>query len=166
MNQDTILVITFGLILFIAYQIRRWYLLKQKSYQVSTQIAGRMVLTISDHNPKQDNASLSLHFKRPQETEYKPEAAIEFLLKKGDFDRQSFESLGIEPTFQVVADSPDSWVLEFEKRDLLKAVREKEIKLNRFRFVVMQNSSPAIKSHVFMFSEKFMLIIVERGKHN
>ncbi|KAF0129839.1 MAG: hypothetical protein FD155_2083 [Bacteroidetes bacterium] len=166
MSQENIIMLAFGVLVLAGYLIRNWYIRQPKSYVVSEQVAGKFRLSITDHNPKQDDASLKMKFRVLSSFEGNAVPAVEFISKKSEFERFTFEELNLEHTLSKTSEADGSWDFIFEKRDFLKVIREKEIKLNHFRFVVLSNGIPLIKSHVFVFSSKFMLIIIERGKHN
>jgi hypothetical protein len=166
MSQENIVILVLGALALIGYLVRNWYIRQPKSYTVSEQFAGNFRLSITDHNPKQDDASLKMKFKVSNSIKANAIPAVEFISKKSEFERFTFDELNLEGSYITKNEETGSWDFIFEKRDFLKIIREREIKLNRFRFVVIAEGIPLIKSHVFVFSSKFMLIIVERGKHN
>ncbi|MCC7319013.1 MAG: hypothetical protein IT219_10810 [Bacteroidales bacterium] len=92
--------------------------------------------------------------------------AIELIKKTGEFDRITFQELGIQDSLAPLFGKEKELEITFEKRDLLHPIRDRELKLGRFRLTVMDNDKVLIKTPVFMLSQKFMLIPVERGKFN
>ena len=166
MDQQNLLFLAFGVLIGLGFLFRRWYLRQPKSYQVSGQFSGEYFLSVTDLNPRTDEASLKLHLTAQHPFESLPYMAIELIKKTGEFDRITFQELGIQDSLAPLFGKEKELEITFEKRDLLHPIRDRELKLGRFRLTVMDNDKVLIKTPVFMLSQKFMLIPVERGKFN
>jgi hypothetical protein len=166
MDQQNLLFLAFGVLIGLGFLFRRWYLRQPKSYQVSGQFSGEYFLSVTDLNPRTDEASLKLHLTAQHTFESLPYLAVELIKKTGEFDRITFQELGIQDSFAPLFGKEKELEITFEKRDLLHPIRDRELKLGRFRLTVLDNNKVLIKTPVFMLSQKFMLIPVERGKFN
>ncbi len=166
MDQQNLLFLAFGVLIGLGFLFRRWYVRQPKSYQVSEQFSGGYFLSVTDLNPRSNEASLKLRLTTQHPFESPPCLAVELIKKTGEFDRITFQELGIEDHFVPIFGKDKELEITFEKRDMLHPIRDRELKLNRFRLTVMENSKVLIKTPVFMLSQKFMLIPVERGKFN
>ena len=166
MDQQNLLFLAFGVLIGLGFLFRRWYLRQPKSYQVSGQFSGEYFLSVTDLNPRTDEASLKLHLTAQHPFESLPYMAIELIKKTGEFDRITFQELGIQDSLAPLFGKEKELEITFEKRDLLHPIRDRELKLGRFRLTVLDNNKVLIKTPVFMLSQKFMLIPVERGKFN
>jgi hypothetical protein len=166
MDQQNLIILAFGFLIGLGFLFRRWYVRLPKSYQVSGQFSGGYYLSITDLNPRTDEASLKLFLSSQNGFTVTPHVAVELIKKSGEFERLSFQELGIEENFVPVQGKEKALEFIFEKRDFLHPIRDRGLKLGRFRFAVIAGEKVLIKTYVFQISQKFMLIIVERGKYN
>lgn len=166
MDQQNIIILAFGFLIGLGFLFRRWYVRLPKSYKVSEQISGAYSLSITDLNPRTDEASLKLFLTAHHGFEAAPHVAVELIKKDSEFERFTFQELGVEESFVPVQGKENALEFTFEKRDFLHPIRDRGLKVGRFRFTIIAGEKVLIKSYVFQLSQKFMLIIVGRGKRN
>jgi hypothetical protein len=166
MDNDLIAVVVLGLLAGGGIVFRRWYLRQPRTYKVSEQVSGTRKLTITEHNPRFETATIEVGLFDKVLLKEDIQTAIEFIDKKNEFVRYSLEDLGIDEIELKRSDDNKSFSCTFEKRDLMRGIRAKGISLYRFRFVLLTDSMPFLKSHVFAFSTKYMLFRPDSGRYN
>lgn len=154
-----------GLLIIAGVLFRKWYLAKPRVYKVSETTAAKTTLTVIEHNPRFETASieLSLHGKGVSE---KQTIGVEFLNKNGEFDRKNLAELEIDDIVSSFDAEKMLSSIAFEKRDLMRGIRQLNIQLYRFRFVVVDENKAIVKSPVFAFSSKYMLFRPDSGRYN
>jgi hypothetical protein len=166
MDNDLIAVVVLGLLAGGGILFRRWYLQQPRTYKVSEQVSGVRKLTITEHNPRFETATIEVGLYDKVSLTKEIQTSIEFIDKKNEFVRFSLDDLGIDEVQLKLSDDNKNFSCTFEKRDLMRGIRTKGISFNRFRFVLMTDSLPFLKSHVFAFSTKYMLFRPDSGRYN
>ncbi|PKP51193.1 MAG: hypothetical protein CVT92_13390 [Bacteroidetes bacterium HGW-Bacteroidetes-1] len=166
MDKNSIVFLVLAALAGAALLFRRWYLRFPRSYIVSEQISGDKSLTVTEHNPRFETATIELSVKNLTAFSFMPETAVEFIDTKGEFTRFSLEALEITDVSNTISEDLKHFKCTFEKRDLMRGIRNREIKLNSFRFVALSGQKALIKSHVIAFSTKYMLFRPDSGKYN
>jgi len=166
MDQETILILIMSILVGGALLFRKWYLSQPRSYKVSEQWHNTYRITITEHNPRHETAVIEIGLS-PSETSLSADRfLVEFISKKRELNRKTLPELGIEDV--DISYNAHNKILKckFEKRDLMRGIRQHEIKLNRFRFVVLLTNTSIFKSPEFAFSSKSMLFRPDTGKYN
>lgn len=166
MDKNSIVFLVLAALVGAVLLFRRWYLRFPRSYKVSEQLSGDKSLTVTEHNPRFETATIELSVKSMTALSAMPETAVEFIDIKGEFKRFSLEELEITDVSNTISEDRKRYSCTFEKRDLMRGIRNKEIKLNSFRFVALIGQKALIKSHIFAFSTKYMLFRPDSGKYN
>ena len=123
------------------------------------------MLAVTEINPRWETASIELDIKgREPLGEF--EAFVEFIPLRGETTRLSLVDLGIDDILVNRSDDGRQCSIVFEKRDLMRGIRHREVKPYHFRFVVVEDHSFVIKSHLFGFSSKYMLFRPDTGRYN
>lgn len=158
-----ILVVLFG----VGYAFRSWYKKQARTYKISNSLANGYTLTIFDHNPRAESATLELKCTAPAEGSLsESKFGIEIIRKKRELYKIYFaEHAEIRAAYKLADDQRQVQLL-IEKKSLLDLIRKEEIKLNRFRFFIELNNSTFIKSPEFAFSSRFLIYKVDTGKYN
>ena len=158
-----ILVILFG----VGVAFRRWYKKQSRSYKISNSVANGYTLTIFDHNPRAEGATLELKCTAPPEGKLiESSFGIEIIRKKRELYKIYFaEHTEIRSGIKL-ADDQKMIQLLIEKKSLLDIIRKEEIKLNRFRFFIDLGNGSFIKSPEFAFSSRFLIYKADTGKYN
>lgn len=165
MDQQSLMLLTGILLVAAGVLFRRWYLSKPRLYEVAETSAGKLLLKVTERNPRFETASIELKISGKDVTDALL-AGIEFIDKKGGFERKSLAELEIDD-IQMVYEAENKYLtIEFEKRDLMRGIRQLNIQLHRFRFVINLHDKPLIKSPVFAFSSKYMLFRPDSGRYN
>ena len=165
MSQDSIAFIALAILGITAFAFRKWYLNRPKSYVVSKQLSAGRQFIIMEHNPRFETAAIGMIVKSNNELKQAPEAFVEFLNKSNKTIRMSIKELSIHDIETKTSPDNKNFELRFEKRDLMRGIRNADIQLYRFRFVVKLDRSTLIKSHIFEFSRKYMLLRPDIGKY-
>jgi hypothetical protein len=166
MDTDLIAALVLSLLAGGGIIFRRWYLRQPRSYKVSEMLSGNKKMTVFEHNPRFETATIELLLTDKQQISERIQVAVEFIDKKNEFVRLSLDELGIDEITIKKSYNKTVFSCTFEKRDLMRGVRAKEISLFRFRFVFMVDSMPVIKSGIFAFSSKYMLFKPDTGRYN
>ncbi|MDP3462065.1 MAG: hypothetical protein Q8S18_04675 [Bacteroidales bacterium] len=166
MDKESLAIIVMVILVAGAVLVRRWYLNLPKTYKVSESQTGEFILTVTEHNPRFETATIELllHYKNERSNEI--EVLVEFLNSKREFERFSLAELSIEDIDISHSSQNKQFSCSFEKRDLMRGIRLKEIELYRFRFVMQVNKTTIIKSPEFAFSSKSMLFRPDTGRYN
>ncbi|MBK9290173.1 MAG: hypothetical protein IPM52_00835 [Bacteroidetes bacterium] len=165
MTQEQFSIIFLSILIGGAIWFRRWYHAQPRHYKVSEQVSGGKLLTVTELNPRWETAAIELRL-RSREPLDAIEAFVEFIPTKGEAFKLSLQELGIDDIRLDRNETGNQFILTFEKRDLMRGIRQREIQPYRFRFVVGTEGSAPIKSHIFGFSSKYMLFRPDTGRYN
>jgi hypothetical protein len=165
MTEEQISILFLAFVAGGALWFRHWYRSQPRTYKVSEQISGGRMLTVFELNPRWETASIELKISS-REPMGKIEAYVEFIPARGQAKRLSIGELGIDDVTEWYSDDSKQCSIRFEKRDLMRGIRQHEIKPDRFRFAAGDGETFLIKSHLFGFSSKYMLFRPDTGRYN
>lgn len=165
MTEEQFGLIFFALVIGGAYWFRQWYHAQPRRYKVSEQLSGGKILIVTELNPRWESAAIELTVKSKYPLA-ELAAFIEFISPKGEAQKLSLNDLGIEEVSVEKHDDRKLQHIRFEKRDLMRGIRQCNIQPFRFRFVVIDADGQIIKSHLFGFSTKYMLFRPDTGRYN
>jgi len=167
MTADQIGILILVLLFSVGYAFRSWYKKQARSYNISNSVVNGFTLSIFDHNPRSEGATLELKCVAPEGGNLGGSSfGIEIIKKKRELYKIPFTNHP-EMNFAVkLADDNKMIQGIIEKKSLLDIIRKEEIKLNRFRFYVELNTGSFIKSPEFTFSSRFLIYKVDTGKYN
>lgn len=166
MSQDILILLAIAMLAIPAYLFRKWYLSLSKSYKVSEQYLAGKKLTITEHNPRKDTATLELKITSNQVFDQPDGVFVEFINARNERLRYTLHDLEIIDIETHISPDKKSCIYIFEKRDLMRGIRNANISLYRFRFAIALDKSTFIKSHIFGFSSRYMLFRPDIGKFN
>lgn len=166
MSQDILILFAIAALAIPAYLFRKWYLSLSKSYKVSEQYLAGKKLSITEHNPRKDTATLELKITSNQVFDQPDEVFVEFVNAKNERSRHSLHDLEIMDIETHFSPDKKSYSYIFEKRDLMRGIRNANISLYRFRFAIALDANTFMKSHIFGFSSRYMLFRPDIGKFN
>jgi len=167
MTADQIGIIILVLLFVVGYAFRSWYKKQARSYRISDSVANGYTLTIFDHNPRAEGATLELRCTAPIDGKLNGSSfGIEIIRKKRELYKIFFTDHPEMRAGLKLADDNKMIQLLIEKKSLLDIIRKEEIKLNRFRFFIDLGNHSYIKSPEFTFSSRFLIYKVDTGKYN
>ncbi len=166
MNDETIAIvfILFVIGAFILY--RKWFNRRKKIYVASDEMNGGYRLRIVEFNPRTDDAQVLLSISHPSKTLDIDHTAIEFISPKREFQTIKLEELMEEEIKINYDESHQSARLKFYKSDMLRGIRNREIKLYRFRFVWQMESGSKFKTHEMAISARYIFFKPDSGFFN
>lgn len=165
MTQEQFSILFFALLIGGALWFRHWYRSKPRTYKVSEQVSGGRLLAVTEINPRWETAAIELKM-TSRDAIGNLQAFVEFIPARGEVLRLSLEELEIDDVIVQIGENSRQCSITFEKRDLMRGIRLREIKPYRFRFVITDQDGFVIKSHVFGFSSKYMLFRPDTGRYN
>lgn len=148
-----------------AIWFRQWYHSQPRTYKVSEQVSGGRLLTVTELNPRWETAAIELKLISRDPIDG-IKAWVEFVSPRSETLKLSLEELGIDEVVVSYTEDQKQCSISFEKRDLMRGIRQHEIKPHRFRFVISDNEGFICKSHIFGFSSKYMLFRPDTGRYN
>lgn len=166
MSQDILILLAIAVLAVSAYLFRKWYLSLSKSYKVSEQYLAGKKLTITEHNPRKDTATLELKITSNKAFDEPSGVFIEFIDSKNERLKYALHELEINDVENHFSSDKKTCTYIFEKRDLMRGIRNANISLFRFRFTIALDANTLIKSHIFGFSSRYMLFRPDIGKFN
>ncbi len=167
MTADQIGIIILVVLFVVGYAFRSWYKKQARSYKISTSPANGYILTIFDHNPRAEGATLELKCTAPVDgTLSESSFGIEIIRKKRELYKIFFADHTEMRAGIKLSEDQKTIQLLIEKKSLLDIIRKEEIKLNRFRFFIELGNNSFIKSPEFAFSSRFLIYKADTGKYN
>ncbi len=165
-NDETIAIvfILFVIGAFILY--RRWYNAQKKVYVPTDEVIGGYNLRIVEHNPRTNDAQVVLHCAHPSKAIDFDRIEVEFIDPKRNF--QAFELTSFIDEDISLKRSEDGLAVlaKFYKSDFLRAVRNNEIKLYRFRFNWVLKGGTKFKTHELAISARYIFFKPDSGHFN
>jgi hypothetical protein len=167
MTTDETIALVFIIIvagIFILY--RRWYNRQRKIYVASDEVIGGYRLRIVEHNPRTNDAQVLLNIYHPVKKPDIDEVTVEFIDQQRNFEEIKLNELLQEDLPLKTAEDERAVGIRFFKSDFLKAIRNREIKLYRFRFVWVMSSGKKLKTHEMAISVRFIFFKPDSGRFN
>jgi hypothetical protein len=159
-----LIIVAFIAAVFILY--RRWYNRQRKIYVASDEVIGGYRLRIVEHNPRTNDAEVLVNIFHPSKKPHIEALAIEFIDQKRNFEVISLNDLLAEVVPLKFTEDERAAGVRFYKSDFLKAIRNHEIKLYRFRFVWLMNNGTKLKTREMAISVKYIFFKPDTGFFN
>lgn len=166
MNDETIAIIFILFVIgaFILY--RKWFNRRKKIYLASDEMNGGYRLRIVEHNPRTDDAQVLLSITHSAKPIQLNDVSIEFIRPDRDFHSIRLEELIEEKISINYTENRRSARLKFYKSDMLRGIRNREIKLYRFRFVWHLSPGVKYKTHEMVISARYIFFKPDSGFFN
>ncbi|MDA3943830.1 MAG: hypothetical protein PF694_09880 [Bacteroidetes bacterium] len=167
MTADQIGIVVLVVLFAAGYGFRRWYKNQARSYKISENLFNGYTLTIYDHNPRADGATLEIKCEAPLHGDLQGcDFGIELIKKKRERFKMLFKDYDDMRFVVKITDDKKLAQGLLEKKSLLHVIRNEGLQLNRFRFYVQTKNGSLMKSPEFAFSTRFLIYRPDTGKYN
>ncbi len=166
MQEETIAIIFILFVIgaFILY--RRWFKSREKIYTASDEVIGGYRLRIIEHNPRTNDAQVVIHIQHPMKELDIEEVFIEFISRGREFQLFSIADFFEEEIPVKYAEDQRSASIKFYKSEFLRHIRNRDIKLYRFRFVWIKHNGNKLKTHEMAISARYIFFKPDSGIFN